>query len=240
MGITLSASESGVIFKEAVSVCKKADVILPFYNEPSVCTVVKDLLDLPYVNRIFAVDDCSDHAIASAVREMSLKYGCLVYMKNRINMGKSASVKRGLSFVTTPYVILQDADLEYPVSNLWHLWLHISEADMVVARRFVPVDSITIAGVIANRIITRLVGCPDVFSGQRIVRTDFIKDIDLGNQFDMETVLTYEAIQRGLKIKWVDSLYYPRGYDQGKKAKPVHMFSILKRVFRYKARRHKT
>lgn len=240
MSVTYSIAESSVIFEEAAPVCEKADVILPFYNEPSVCTVVKDLLDLTCVNRIFAVDDYSEHDIADAVREMSLQYDRLIYIRNKANIGKSASVKRVLPFVTTSYVILQDADLEYPVSNLWHLWLHVPDADMVVARRFVPIDSMTIAGVIANRIIIRLVGCPDVFSGQRIVKADFIKNIDLGNQFDMETVLTYEAIQRGLKVQWVDSLYYPRGYDQGKKAKPIHMFSILKKVFRYKVKRHKT
>ncbi len=218
--------------KDRISV--PVDVIVPFYNEPNAHIVIRRLLELPFVEKIFVVNDCSTDGSEKKVETLAGESERIVYIKNEVNIGKAEAVKRAIPLVDSPYTVLQDADLEYPVDNIPKLWEMLPEHDMVVAKRFVPIDQVTFSGVVANRLITTLMGYPDVFSGQRIVKTEFIQAIDIGSHFTMETIILLEAIRAGLNILWVNSLYYPRGYREGKKVKPWHMINILLTLFKYK------
>ncbi|RMG01084.1 MAG: glycosyltransferase family 2 protein [Nitrospirae bacterium] len=210
------------------------DVIVPFYNEPNAHIVIRRLLELPFVEKIFVVNDCSTDGSERKVESLAGNNERVVYIKNEVNLGKAEAVKRAIPLVDSPYTVLQDADLEYPVENIPKLWEMLPDYDMVVAKRFVPIDQVTFSGVIANRLITTIMGYPDVFSGQRIVKTEFLQSIDIGSHFTMETIILLEAIRANLNILWVNSLYYPRGYKEGKKVKPWHMINILLTLFKYK------
>ncbi len=223
------------IFKlETGRVFVPVDVIVPFYNEPNAHLVVGSLLGLPFVEKVIVVNDCSTDGSEKQVESLAGENDRIVYIKNRTNMGKAEAVKRAIPLVDSPYTVLQDADLEYPVDNIPNLWRMLPGYDMVVAKRFVPIDQVTFSGVIANRLITTLMGYPDVFSGQRIIKTEFLQAIDIGSHFTMETIILLEAVRAGLNILWVNSLYYPRGYKEGKKVKPWHMVNILLTLFKYK------
>jgi glycosyltransferase involved in cell wall biosynthesis len=206
------------------------DVIIPCLNEPTIDIVVHDMLNVDGINHIIVVDDGSDSPVF--IPYISDKKVSI--LRNEKPTGKTDAVKRGLELVSTEHVILQDADLEYPVSNLQNLLCYIDKYDMVIARRMLPVNQVTLSGVIANRIITTLLKAPDVFSGQRIVNTEFLKDVvTLSDGFSLETVIFLEARRRNLRTLWVDSFYYPRTYKEGKKIMPYHMIPILWKVFKY-------
>lgn len=223
---------------EIVPVGLYADVIIPAYNEPKLSEVVRDLLVLPFVGKIIVVDDGStqfyldNNLVTEKVKVIKIKHS-----------GKTQAVLRGLEEVSTEYVILQDADLEYPISNLYILWNSLINnlslgvfTDMVVARRLVPIDKVTFSGVVANRIITKLLRCPDVFSGQRIVRKDLLLEIKenskLLSNFTLETLMTCLALEKKLIVHYENCFYNPRTYKEGKKAKYYHMIPILLIAFK--------
>lgn len=210
-----------------------ADVIIPTYNEPKLSEVIRDMLVLPFVKRIIVVDDGSNYFILD--KKLISERVKVVRIKH---IGKTRAVLRGVEEVETEYVILQDADLEYPVSNLYILWNNLVNSlslgihvDMVVARRLVPVNEVTFSGVIANRIITKLLKCPDVFSGQRIVKRNLLieikKEEKFLSNFTLETLLTCKALEKKLLVHYENCFYNPRGYKEGKKAKYYHMIPIL-------------
>lgn len=210
------------------------DVIIPVYNEINLNKVVSDIVLFPFINKVIIVDDGSKYFYL----EEYLKTHNKVKIIWNQHQGKTLSVLTGAQVAETDYLILQDADLEYPVFNIKSLVDSFVEGlhsgllyDMVIARRMIPINTITFSGVIANRVITKLLNCPDVFSGQRIVKKDLLISIKETNKvlsnFTLETLLACKALEENLKVQYVDSFYYPRGYKEGKKAKYYHMIPIL-------------
>lgn len=193
--------------------------IVPAYNEPAVGVVVEKLLSYDFIEKVIVVDDGSKERVRIIHERVEV-------IRNERNLGKEHSIKRGLERVETPYVLLQDADLEYPVENVEFLYSYLP-ADMVVAKRFVPIDKITLSGVIANRLITSLLKSPDVFSGQRIIRKELLEKVVGEGGFELETKLTLRARREGWSVVFVDTFYYPRGYKEGKKIRAWHMIPIL-------------
>lgn len=193
--------------------------LVPAYNEPTVGIVVEKLLRLEFIEKVVVIDDHSEEEVKISGERVEV-------IRNERNLGKESSIKRALERVESPYVLLQDADLEYPVENVRLLVSHLP-ADMVVAKRFVPIDKITLSGVIANRLITSLLKSPDVFSGQRIIRKELLEKVVGEGGFELETKLTLRAKREGWHVVFVDTLYYPRGYKEGKKVKAWHMIPIL-------------
>ena len=198
--------------------------VVPSYNEPTVKTVVEKLLNFEFIEKVVVVDDNSEE-------EVKIEHERVEVIRNEKNLGKESSVRIGLERVKSPYVLLQDADLEYPTENIPMLYSCLP-ADMVVARRFVPIDRITLSGVIANKLIISLLKFPDVFSGQRIVRRELLyRTVGNGN-FELETRLTLRAIRENWHVVYVDTLYYPRSFREGKKVRPWHMIPILWEVIK--------
>lgn len=214
------------------------DVIIPVYNEANLSKVVNDIVSFPFVNKIIIVDDGSEYFYL----EKHLESHDKVKVIHNQHQGKTLSVLTGAQLAETEYLVLQDADLEYPTANIQVLVDFLVKGlrsgvlyDMIVARRMIPIDKITFSGVVANRIITRLLRCPDVFSGQRVVKRELLISIKqtskLLSNFTLETLLTCKALKENLKVQYVDSFYYPRGYKEGKKAKYYHMLPILTIAF---------
>jgi glycosyltransferase involved in cell wall biosynthesis len=206
----------------------KVDVIVPCRDErvDVVWCVIRSCLSLEFTNSVIFVDD------GSKVEYRFPQMEKLISIRNSVSIGKTASVLRALEYVSTDFVVLQDADWEYPVENLKNLYYHIKPKRMVVAKRFVPIDKLSLSGYIANRVIRFFTKEPDTFSGQRIVPVELLKKINPSGSFTLETSLTLMARKMGMEVLYVDSLYYPRGYSEGKKAKPWHMLPILLEVWR--------
>lgn len=208
--------------------------IVPSKDEKTLPIVILELSSLPFLEKIIVVDDGSKIPVTATICKLrsELPRGKVVFLRNEKSVGKNRSVEKALSFVETEYVLLQDADLEYPVLNVYNLVKYLP-ADVVVARRFVPVDKLTVSGFLANRLITKLVKVPDVFSGQRIVKTKILRELDFSGKWTLETKLTLKCLLKDLKVVYVDSLYYPRSYKEGKKIRPWDMIPILIEVFNF-------
>lgn len=210
-------------------------VIVPAYNEDaSVGKVVSNLIALELFREIVVVDDGSNDFTALRFLPF-LDRKEVVTLINHKNRGKGYSVLKGLQRVTAPYVVLQDADLEYPVSNLEKLVEYL-DYDMTVGVRNTNGQGIYVvsaASFLVNKMITRLMKVPDVMSGQRMLRTEFARSLNLkAGRFEIETEMTLKALEKGAKIKFVPIEYYPR--TEGKKIGCLDFLKVFKTYLSFK------
>lgn len=213
-------------------------VVVPVYNEEhSIGRVLTTVLDLPFVDRVIVVNDGSTDRTGAILSpfERNRKVKLIHFPVNR---GKGAAIRAALDFVKTEYVAFQDADLEYPPENLRKLYAaaRFSDADMVVGVRTMSWDEITgisLGSFIANKLIVKLTGCPDVFSGQRIVKMEFLRKVGLESSgFEIETELTMKAILLGYDVAWERVSYFPRSRSEGKKIGFLDFLKIMRTYYK--------
>ncbi len=204
-------------------------VIVPVYNEEKyVGRVIEDLLDLDLFREIILVEDGSTDRTLSEL-EYFKGHETLQILHNERNMGKGYAVSRGLKLVTAPYVVLQDGDLEYPVENLIEIVSHLGY-DMVAGVRMIKeaaIQKMTVRSFLINKMFIKLLGSPDVFTGQRMLNARFMRALNLKSRgFQLETELTVKAIKLGAKVKYVPIGYNARTASEGKKIGPLDLFKI--------------
>jgi glycosyltransferase involved in cell wall biosynthesis len=87
-------------------------VVMPCYNErETVVEIVDQVLASPLVAELVIVDDGSTDGTRDLLH--SLTDARIRVVEQPINLGKGAALRRGFQEVTSQYVIVQDADLEY-------------------------------------------------------------------------------------------------------------------------------
>jgi len=205
------------------------DCIVPVYNEvKTVRKVLENLLRMKEIGKVIVVDDGSDDGSREEIDR--IRNGKLIKIF-KSHGGKGSAVKEGLKYVTSEYVFLQDSDGEYPTENFYLLYPYAYLFPAVVGERLVPISSLTVRGFFANRLIIGLLRERDVFSGQRIVKSDILREIPLRDGFEIETQMTLYFKKRGLPVKYVPVPYYPRGWEE-KKIGFTDFLRILREVIR--------
>ena len=112
-------------------------VVMPSYNEAATLeTVIRRVLASPYVQELIVVDDGSTDetvAIVNGIDDPRIRL-----FVQPINLGKGAALRRGFQEATAPYVIVQDADLEYDPKEYSTVLgpLIAGDADVVYGSRF--------------------------------------------------------------------------------------------------------
>jgi glycosyltransferase involved in cell wall biosynthesis len=98
--------------KDSVPQRVPISVVIPLYNEVNaVQTVIERILATGFDVDVIVVDDAS----TEGTREFLQSYSHLRVKTifHRQNAGKGAALRSGFALATNPYVLIQDADLEY-------------------------------------------------------------------------------------------------------------------------------
>ncbi len=210
-------------------------IIVPVYNEErTIYKVIKGLKSLSIQKEIIVVNDGSTDSTASILD--SYKGIKVIHMDE--NKGKASAIKKGLQYASGKYVVFQDADLEYPVENIYVLYKSIesTQADMVVGVRTISWDKLTdisLGSFIANKFIRKLTGGYDIFSGQRIIKTSVLNEICIESSgFEIETEIFLKLVAHKYRINWVPVRYIPRTRAEGKKIGLKDFLAILYTYYR--------
>jgi glycosyltransferase involved in cell wall biosynthesis len=190
------------------------------------------------------VDDGSSDNSWTLIERAALGDSRIVTRRHDLNRGKGAAVRSGLSLVSTAYVVVQDADLEYDSGDYPALLSPLLDgrAEVVYGSRFLDRTLLRTswwheAGNLmltwATSLMTGL-KLSDEATCFKAFRTDLIGRLALReNGFGFCPEFTAKVARMGVPVVEVPIRYSARSHSQGKKIRLRHGFEALWCLLRY-------
>jgi len=220
-------------------------VVMPVYNEEhTIDSVIEVVLAQRPTLELIIVDDCSTDGTLERLKAWPARDPRVQLHRHEENRGKGAALRTAISKATGPWVIIQDADLEYEPGE-YHLLLAPAlsgKADVVFGTRFG-------GGVhrvlyywhsVGNRVLTTLSNIvtdlclTDMEVCYKLFRRDIIQGIRMEeNRFGFEPEITAKVAKLGVRIYEVPISYNGRTYAEGKKIGWKDGFSALRCILKY-------
>jgi 2-polyprenyl-3-methyl-5-hydroxy-6-metoxy-1,4-benzoquinol methylase len=203
-------------------------VVMPCYNEEeTVAEICQRVLASPFTGELIIVDDGSSDRTVEIVESLGDERVRL--FRQPVNQGKGAAIRRGFSLATRPYVIIQDADLEYDPGD-WGRMLEpllADEADVVYGSRFRSGDSRRVLYFwhsVGNKVLTLAsnmmtnLNLTDMETCYKAFRLEVVQSLVIEeNRFGMEPEITAKVAAAEWRVYEVGISYHGRTYDDGKK-----------------------
>ncbi len=204
-------------------------VVIPAYNEEAtVAQVIDAVLAVPLVGEVIVVDDCSRDRTSNIVQAISDSNEKVRLLRHEVNQGKGAALRTGFQGATLPFVIVQDADLEYDPNEfpLVVQPLIDNDCDVCYGSRYLrnnPRRVLRFWHTMGNRFLTTLSNMvtdlyvTDMETCYKAFRREVIQNIAIEeNRFGFEPEVTAKIARRKLRVMEVGVSYYPRSVDEGK------------------------
>ena len=205
-------------------------VIVPAYNEAkTIESVLEKVLAQPSVMEVVVVDDASSDGTWERLQTLASKNRKIRTARHPANQGKGASLRTGISLASAPFIIIQDADLEYDPFEYPVLLQPLMEdrADVVFGSRFMgnrPHRVLYFWHSVGNAALTLLsnmftnLNLTDMETCYKAFRREVIQSIPIEeNRFGFEPEITAKVAKLGVRIFEVGISYYGRTYAEGKK-----------------------
>ncbi len=202
-------------------------VVIPVYNEAvTVGQVIRRVLECDFETEVIVVDDASTDGTREFLKHLEHpQVHCFYHSTNR---GKGAALRLGFVAARNPFVIVQDADLEYDPKDYRNVLAPLVDgrADMVYGSRFLggPHRVLFFWHYMANRLVTLLsnvfsdLNLTDMETGMKAFRRDKLTALRLSaNRFTFEPEITSKAARARWRIYEVPISYSGRTYEEGKK-----------------------
>jgi glycosyltransferase involved in cell wall biosynthesis len=228
----------------------KVTILIPIFNEEN--TIIEllkrvnnqknGLADL----EIIIVDDCSTDKSKKLLKENPELYSQLIELDK--NLGKGGAVREGLKHSEGDYILFQDGDLEYNPNDYQKIFRMIKKfnADVVIGSRFLSPEYTRIHYYfhrVGNKFITFLFNLlynttfTDIYSCYLCFRKDLIDPNKLrSDSWSQQSEILATAVKKSNVYYEVPISYSGRSFEDGKKIKARHTFSVVymiikKRIF---------
>ena len=203
-------------------------VVMPCYNEErTVLETCKRVLASPWCGELVVVDDASTDG--SLAQLALLDDPRVRILRQEVNQGKGVALRRGFAHAAGPYVVVQDADLEYDPADFALLLepLLSGAADVVYGSRFQggrPHRVLYFWHSVGNKLLTVAsnaftnLNLTDMETCYKAFRTEVLQSIELEeDRFGIEPEITAKVARGGWRIYEVGISYSGRTYAEGKK-----------------------
>ena len=221
-------------------------VVIPAFNEaPTIVRVIQTVADQPLVGEIIIIDDASTDNTQAQLASLTALPIPLKILRHTTNQGKGAALRTGIKAATLPYVIIQDADLEYDPREYPTILEPLLEdrADVVYGSRFLGGSAHRVLYFwhrVGNGLLTLLsnmctnLNLTDMETGFKAFRREIIQKIEIQeNRFGFEPEITAKLARHGARFYEVGISYSGRTYQEGKKVGWKDGFRALWCIFRY-------
>jgi glycosyltransferase involved in cell wall biosynthesis len=219
-------------------------VIIPCFNEEStIHQIVTKVLQQEIVGEVIIVDDSSTDSSMKILKAIKDKRVSVLSLPK--NKGKGNAIAVGIGMARKPYVIIQDADLEYDPSEYEKIIAPLVSglADVVYGSRFLtggPRRALYFWHRVGNNFLTLLsnmvtnLDLTDMETCYKAMRTDIAQSVKLREKrFGVEPEITAKLAHKNLKIFEVPISYNGRTYAEGKKINYKDGFSALRCIIKY-------
>ncbi|MDP8217088.1 MAG: glycosyltransferase family 2 protein [Candidatus Kaelpia imicola] len=186
-------------------------VIIPAHNEERLLGGVLEDILRPNLFDVLVIDDGS----IDDTYQLAGSYPVAV-LKNEINMGKGAALKRGFDYAKSRGyrdIIAADADGQHRVEDLiviYNVSLN-SSADIIIGNRMWHPQNMPWIRKATNTLISKALSCiakvyiPDTQCGLKLLREHTLSDLSISsNKFEVESEILLKAINRGYRIESVN------------------------------------
>ncbi len=220
-------------------------VVMPAYNEEdNVDRILSLVLAQRPVMEVVVVDDCSRDGTWAKLQPWAARDPRVQLFRHETNQGKGAALRTGLSKTTSPYTIIQDADLEYDPRE-YYLMLSpmlAGRADVVFGSRFSggPRRVLYYWHSVGNKVLTTLsnmftnLWLTDMETCYKAFRRDVVQRLVLKeDRFGFEPEITAKVARLGVRVFEVPISYNGRTYAEGKKIGWKDGFSAIRCIVKY-------
>jgi glycosyltransferase involved in cell wall biosynthesis len=207
---------------------QRLSVVMPAYNEEdTIAEIVGLVLQSPYTAELLIIDDYSSDRTVEIVE--GLDDPRIRLIRQPVNQGKGAALRRGFAEATQPFVIVQDADLEYDPNDYSQIMgpLLDGRADVVFGSRFLTTRAHRVLYYwhsVGNRFLTTLsnmftnLNISDMETCYKAFRREVLQSFELEeDRFGIEPEMTAKVAKGQWRIYEVGISYSARTYAEGKK-----------------------
>ena len=201
---------------------------MPCYNEvATIETCLAAVLEQELVGEVIIVDDGSTDGTREVLADITNDRVRVLLQPH--NQGKGAALRTGFAAATLPYVIVQDADLEYDPSEFPKVVgpLVAGDADVVFGSRFAGGEAHRVLFFwhsMGNKLLTLVsnmvtdLNLTDMETCYKAFRREVIQSIEIEeDRFGFEPEVTAKVAAAGWRVFEVGISYNGRTYDEGKK-----------------------
>jgi glycosyltransferase involved in cell wall biosynthesis len=211
-------------------------ILIPAYQEEATIEEILrrvaavDTESLGFEKEVIVCDDGSADRTLERAEKMAAGDPRIKVVRHQKNQGKGAAIRTALAAARGDHALIQDADLEYEVSDYPALLREVAKgADVVYGSRFLDnprPDGMKTANYIANRILTVTanllygLSITDEATCFKVFRTDLLRELDLTcTGFEFCPEVTAKIGKRKIKIVEVPIAYTARAIEEGKKVR---------------------
>jgi len=219
-------------------------VVVPCFNEEATLhKLLSRVLEQDCVGQVLLIDDgSSDSSVEIASKILDSR---LVIHKKEKNEGKGSAIRDGFQLAALPFVVIQDADLEYDPKEYPKLLKPLLEgnAEAVYGSRFLSSGerrAVYFWHRVGNQFLTLLsnmftnIDLTDMETCYKMMKTPIAKNLKIVEQrFGLEPEITARLSKLDIRIYEVPISYYGRTYDEGKKITWKDGFSAIRCIIKY-------